>query len=385
MPLPSQIGQSIVTVSDKLQEIGQQGLGTVSGFAGSLSSGASSAASAFNAFVDKSSALLKQGNLSGASLSGAAAQIVEALQPSSIFRGVPKQAAIPTESKPENSRPAMVSTLKFPSDLGEHYVQFVFEMYKKDSPLAKDIKTQPVIIQLPMSPNLTENYQASYKTEALNVFGGLAEQVVKDFETQKGFDMPAEKAGEQLGKSAMAVANTSGKAALASLGATMGMAAVPGLGAAVSRALGASVNPNMAVLFDNIGFRSHQFSFRLNPQTQQESNTIKQIIAMMRQRMLPPKVNNFFFGFPDKVGIKIFPVQPYPILECVLESMSINYAPNGPAFYSVSNGGSPVMIEMQLQFKEIVLFTRETASAFGSTYIDYNSNNLDPSNQERDR
>lgn len=381
MPLPSQIGQSVVTVSDKLQQIGQQGLGTITGFAGTLSSGASQAASAFNAFAGKTSDLLKQGNLSASALSGAAAQITEALQPSSIYKGVPKQAAIPTESKPEMSRPKMATTLKFPSDLGEHYVQFIFETYKKDSPLAKEIKTQPAIIQLPMSPNLTENYQASYKTEALNVLGGLAEQTVKDFEKAGGFNMSAEKAGEQLGKSAVDVAKTSGKAALASLGATMGMAAVPGLGAAVSRALGASVNPNMAVLFDNIGFRSHQFSFRLNPRTPQESATIKQIIAIMRQRMLPPKVNNFFFGFPDKANIKIFPVQPYPILECVLESMSINYAPNGPAFYSVSSGGAPVMIEMQLQFKEIVLFTRETASAFGSTSIDYNNT----SNQERDQ
>jgi len=380
MPQPFQIGQPVVTVSDKLQQIGQQGLGTVTGFAGTLSSGASQTASSFNAFADKSGVLLKQGNLSLASLPSTATQVTEALQPTSIYRGVPKQPTVPTESKPESSRPKLITSLKFPEDLGEHYVQFIFETYRRDSPLAKEIKTEPAIIQLPLSPNLTENYQASYKTESLNVLGGLAESVVKDFEKAGGFNMQAEQAGAQLAKSTAAVANTSGKAALASLGATAVMAATPGLGAAVSRALGASINPNMAVLFDNIGFRSHQFSFRLNPRRKEESAIIKQIIATMRQRMLPPRVNQFFFGFPDKVNIKIFPVQPYPILECVLESMSINYAPNGPAFYSVNSGGNPVMVELQLQFKEIVLFTRETASSFGVSGTDYNESNI-----ERDR
>lgn len=373
MPSPSQFGQSVVTVSDKLQQIGQQGLSTVTGFAGTLSSGASQS-SAFSAFADKSASLLKQGNLSPAALSGAAAQVTEALQPTSIYNGVPKPSTTFTTERPTTTKPAVETTLKFPADLGEHYVQFIFETYKKDSPLAKEIKTQPAIIQLPLSPTLNENYQASYKTEALNVLGGMTERAVEKFVAGGGMKMEAEQAGKLFANSVVATAKAEGKAAGMALLAQAGMAAVPGLGAAVSRALGASVNPNMAVLFDNIGFRSHQFTFRLTPASRQESIAIKRIIAIMRQRMLPPTVNQFFFGFPDKVNIKIFPVQPYPILECVLESMSINYAPNGPAFYSVNNGGDPVMIELQLQFKEIVLFTRDRAASFspdqfgGSTF-----------------
>ncbi len=364
MPSPSQIGQSVVTVSDKLQQIGQQGLSTITGFAGTLSSGASQASSAFNAFADKSASLLKQGNFSSAALSGAAAQVTESLQPTSIYRGVPKPTGVFTETKPEAGQQKLTTPLKFPEDLGEHYVQFIFETYKRESPLLKEIKTQPAIIQLPLSPTLNEAYQANYKTEALNILGGLGETALKEFERAGGFNKPPAEAGATLVRALTDTAKKEGGAAVTALIAQAGLAAVPGVGAAVSRALGGTVNPNMAVLFDSIGFRSHQFTFRLNPSREQESLIIKRIIGVMRQRMLPPRVNQFFYGFPDKVNIKIFPVQPYPILECVLESMSINYAPNGPAFYSVSSGGAPVMVELQLQFKEIVLFTRETASSF---------------------
>ena len=42
--------------------------------------------------------------------------------------------------------------------------------------------------------------------------------------------------------------------------------------------------------------------------------------------------------------------------------MSVNYAPNGPAFYKGSLG-HPVEVDIQLNFKEIALMTREEAEA----------------------
>ena len=376
MPSHYQIGEAVTTVSDKFTALGQQGLAAVSGFPGTLSGGTSSAAQAFNAFSDKASALLKQGNISPAALTGAALQVTNALQQSSIFKGVPRAGFVPTEKQPEESRKANgVNVFKFPRDLGDHYIEIKFEMFKKDSPLMKEIKTEPVIIQLPLSPTMTETYQANYKTEALNVFGGMTDQIIKKYE-----EASANSAGQSFGQLLNAAGNvlkSSGLGAAGALGATAAMAALPGVAGAVSKALGATVNPNMAVLFDNVGFRSHQFAFKLNPRSESESYLIKQIIQAMRQRMLPPIIGNGFgFGFPDKATIKMFPTMPYPILECVLESMSVNYAPNGPAFYKGS-AGNPVSVDIQLQFKEIELFTRERVQ---SAVVNPN----DLSNQERD-
>ena len=381
MPSPSDLGHTAVTISDKIKEIGQQGLGTVSGVVGTLSSGATQSAAAFGAFVDRSTNLLKQSNITPAALAGAAAQVTESLQQTSIYKGILKGAPVATEKQPEETRRVSGgNVLKFPADLGDHYVQFTFASFKQDSPVTKQIKTEPVIIQLPLTPTLVETYQANYKTESLGVLGGMADSVLKKFEAAGGFQMTGEKAGEALGGAVGEVTSMEGKAGLTSLTASAVMAATPGLGAAVSRALGASINPNLAVLFDNIGFRSHQFAFKLNPRNAAESAVIKEIIAIMRQRMLPPTVNQFFYGFPDKVIINIFPKDPYPILECVLESMSINYAPNGPAFYKGSQG-NPVEVDIQLQFKEIEIFTRDVA--VGRQGIVKNIN--DRSNQERDQ
>ena len=64
------------------------------------------------------------------------------------------------------------------------------------------------------------------------------------------------------------------------------------------------------------------------------------------------------FSFPDVVDISFGPEKdtPYFIQRSVLESMTVNYAPNGtPAFFK---DGSPTDIEIGLNFKEIRVVTR---------------------------
>lgn len=365
MPFSDLANQVQTTVSDKLSSIAQTGLGTVSGLAGSLSSGASAAASAFGAFAGRAKSLLSAGNLSPAALAGTAAQQVKALAPSSIYAGLPKPAAAnpPREIRPEMAMiRKQTGSLKFPSDLGDHFIQFHFSEMAQKSPLDLVKRLDSAFIQLPLSPSLTESYQANYKTENLGVMGGVADTILQDFLSKPGVkNMGAEQQGQELGKSFNDfLGSEKAKAAAAAVGAQVVASSVPGLAGAVSKALGATINPNQAVLFDNVSFRSHSFSFKLFPVNIQESNEIKKIIALFRERMLPPTINQFFLGFPNKVEIKIYPKAPYPILDCVLESMSVNYAPNGPAFFKGSQG-NPVQVDLQLTFKEIVLFNREVA------------------------
>ena len=143
----------------------------------------------------------------------------------------------------------------------------------------------------------------------------------------------------------------------------LAMNALGPIGSAVSNELGASVNPHMAVIFDGIDFRTHSFSFKLYPRSEKESDALKKIISTLRRRMLPSVVHSHFFGYPDKVKITISPKSPYPFLECVLQSMSVNYSPNGPAFFK-GDKGNPVGVDLTLNFKEIVIFTRDVAEKY---------------------
>ena len=131
-------------------------------------------------------------------------------------------------------------------------------------------------------------------------------------------------------------------------------------GSAVAQiASGTAPNPNLAVLFKNIGLRDHSFSYRFAPHSEQELKTLKEIIKQLKIRMLPGFVSaaDALYTFPDMCDISFTPgaVESFKIKRCVLTNLSVNYAPNGPAFFKT---GDPVVVEISMQFKEMSPVTR---------------------------
>jgi len=362
MPDLQTLNSVATTVSDKVSSLATKASGAVSGVNGSVSSGVNGFSTSLGAASSElNKQLQKVGNLSLPSLSAATSQVVGALQPQSMYRGLQKRNLPPTEKQPSETREEKTDTmLRFPANLGAHYIQIEFTSFAAKSPIAPQIKQKPVYIMLPMSPNLSETYQANYKTESLGVLGKAADEITSKFLNGNPFAGKPEEAGKKLGEVVNEYIKTQGKETAGSLLAQIGMNATGAIGAAVSKNLGAAVNPNMAVLFDNISFRSHSFSFKLFPTSMEESLELKKIITTMRQRMLPPLINNFFFGYPDTAKIQIYPKSPFPILESVLESMTVNYAPNGPAFFGGSN--MPVEVDLTLNFREIKIFDRSVGA-----------------------
>jgi hypothetical protein len=123
-------------------------------------------------------------------------------------------------------------------------------------------------------------------------------------------------------------------------------------------ALGVAPNPHLAVLFSNIGLRTHSFSYRFAPTSASELQTLKKIIQHLKTRMLPGMDTSMLFTFPDVCDIEFGPNKdkPYKIKRCVMESINVNYTPMGsPAFFKT---GDPVMVDIQMSFKETSVFTR---------------------------
>ncbi|NBT09026.1 MAG: hypothetical protein EBS98_09520 [Chitinophagia bacterium] len=357
------------TVSDKLNSVASQATGAVAGALGSISSGISAFGTSLTAAAGSlTKSLQSAGNLSPASLSGAAQQVCGALQPQSIYKGLRPYIPQGVGEQPTDKRDSGsgAGPLKFPEDIGSHYIQLDFSKFKQDSPVTKEIKSDPVTIILPMSPNLVESYAANYKSESLGILGEAAKSIASDyFKKNPSLANPAEaeKAGAGLVEAARAYLDKEGKNVVKGMVGQLAMNALGPIGSAVSNELGASVNPHMAVIFDGIDFRTHSFSFKLYPRSEKESDALKKIISTLRRRMLPSVVHSHFFGYPDKVKITISPKSPYPFLECVLQSMSVNYSPNGPAFFK-GDKGNPVGVDLTLNFKEIVIFTRDVAEKY---------------------
>ena len=125
-------------------------------------------------------------------------------------------------------------------------------------------------------------------------------------------------------------------------------------------ATGTALNPYHSLFFDGPELRNHNFSFRLSPNSEKESITLKNIIKTFKLRM-HPEIDGLLFKYPDTCIIELssrvnsFPL--YTLYRSVLKGMSVNYAPNNvPSFFK--NGIDPVEVALELNFAEIQPITR---------------------------
>ena len=127
-------------------------------------------------------------------------------------------------------------------------------------------------------------------------------------------------------------------------------------------------NPQKQMLFQGIEFREFNLSFTFTPYSQREAEDVKKIIKMFRMWSAPKTSSagaGMFFVPPALFGVefqfqgKINPNLP-KLERCVVESVDVNYAPNGWAAHS---DGAPIQTTMAIQLKEIVLIDRAKVNA----------------------
>jgi hypothetical protein len=128
--------------------------------------------------------------------------------------------------------------------------------------------------------------------------------------------------------------------------------------------LGYAFNPQEQVLFQGIQFRTFEMSFTFSPRSANESSKVQQIVKLFRSYAAPTIVTGvagFFYTPPGVFNLsfkKDGAVNPNinKLTDCVLESVTVNYAPNG---WSSHKDGQPTQMTMDLSFKETVLVDRD--------------------------
>lgn len=145
--------------------------------------------------------------------------------------------------------------------------------------------------------------------------------------------------------------------------------------AAFAAGFGMVQNPILELLYTSPSFRSFRFDFMFYPRSEQESKEVQNILQRLRFHQAPEirkESNGFFLVPPSEFDIKFYyngsenPNIP-PISTCVLESIDIDYAPNGFSTYevpgqtkaSLGETGMPVAIRLSLQFKETEILTKD--------------------------
>jgi len=248
--------------------------------------------------------------------------------------------------------------ISFPVDIkGNAYIHMRFEKYSRRS-----IREQPFFspqnsMKLPLPKELVDNVNVNYSTEDLGPFIGAAADTLArsgDLSTSNGIS----DAISRITSAVQAGAADIGAGAGASvLSATVGRTAI---GSAISSLTGIAINPFQTILFKSPSFKKHRFSWKLVPKNEQESKDIETIVSLFKYHMLPGISNagGVFFSYPEILQVKLFPKDEYlyRFKPCVVESVSVNYAPNGPSFYRQSQ--APTAIDFSISLQEIEIWTK---------------------------
>jgi hypothetical protein len=273
--------------------------------------------------------------------------------------------------------------LVLPADLDdEHYMVFNIIERNRDQKEAKGTKKVFRSVVLPIPSNLGLSSGVDYQNESLGVFGAMAagnvnandlsnavsgiggsvsaaiNQATNAFKS-KDMDSATQAAGilAPAAITGVAAAGAGTVAGLLALGGTSG-----GVISGISAATGIAVNPHMAVLFKGVGFKEHSFAYKFVARNLEESNRIRDVIAVLQYHMHPAyKFGNLAFQYPDEFEIEFSSkLQPYlfSFNSCVLKNLTVTYnGENTPLFFAQS--GAPVSVEIQMQFQETKIRTRE--------------------------
>lgn len=257
------------------------------------------------------------------------------------------------ELRPQDAKPRNIfdGILTYPSDLTDMCLKFEFKEYERKAPIGNISKIGGIHIYLPIPSNLTEQFSMNYADKQL----GLAGFIEKNLPQLNNPN--AEELGRSLGKSVRDIGSQSATPQGLFYGARTVAGLSDSVGSAVDKATGAVLNPFQAMIFQGVNLRSHSFTYKFSPNNTTDNDRLRKIIFEFKRRMHPLDAG-LIYQFPQICDIKfgLKEGDPYFFTTCFLESMNLNYAPGGtPAFFADNEFGygTPVEIEMTLNFKEI--------------------------------
>ena len=140
-----------------------------------------------------------------------------------------------------------------------------------------------------------------------------------------------------------------------------------GLRAVLDKSKAIAKNPKKEQVFKDVSFRPFNFKFEFAPRNRSELDSAYKIIELFKFHMHPEIAPNRYFIVPSEFQITYMYREGanlwFPkISRCVLQNMKVNYAPDGvvSTFKENEIGAPPVLFDMELQFIETEIMTKQT-------------------------
>lgn len=163
---------------------------------------------------------------------------------------------------------------------------------------------------------------------------------------------------------------SSDPAAISAITNKIGQYTSSDFGNALLQAQGYAFNPQLQMIYRGTGFRSFDLSFTFTPNSKEEAQMVNNIIYAFKyfaaptlasgkssiesMFLIPPAIFNVKFKIN---GVENTYLPKYA--DCVLNDISVNYAPNG---YAAHVDGAPIQTQLSLHFTEIEIVERDRLS-----------------------
>jgi hypothetical protein len=245
-----------------------------------------------------------------------------------------------------------MANYKYPANVGDDVFQACIqfsEWERQDRKSSKPANTYTLY----MPERLVNPNTVSWDAEKLGVIAGIGTQMLHGKEgAMDGL--------RQLGDAAIWRGGFN-------LASTLGQ--MLGSGASAETLMGAAAqkipNPYLTMIFRGVDFRTFEFSFKLYPHSQADTQTIYDMIKSLRKASLPPGkggANEAILGYPNEFTIEYqFEGKPNKWLNkfkrCVLVGIDTDYT--GSGMWSMTRDGFPAEISLNLRFTEIEIVLRD--------------------------
>lgn len=260
-------------------------------------------------------------------------------------------------------------TLRYPEDNeASSGMWFIMDEYEYSRPsLTSDFNAVPTgrAIALPMPTVVDATHNADWNTTDLGAWGNFLQTDVAPGMIQGLQDVAAGKSSLEAFANNLKDNVTWEK----TKSATKAVATDWGTNTDIFRTLSASTglarNPFTAAVYTGVRFRNFSFSWKINPRSYKESQTIQQIYKTLKFGMHPSmnaKLTNNLFHYPNIYKPTFsHPEFLFNFEPCVIRNCTISYQNEGlPLYFGKDDQKMPASMVLQLELMEMIVLTKET-------------------------
>ena len=137
----------------------------------------------------------------------------------------------------------------------------------------------------------------------------------------------------------------------------------------MARTQGKIVNQNLELLFNGVALRPFSFAWDLTPRDEKEAGVIREIFYKLKQSSAARRTNNLFLGSPDVWRLSYRKgTQGHGFLNrfkvCAITNVGINYTCSGQYASYNDSMGTPVHMQLSLNFTELEPIYREDYDSY---------------------